>query len=311
MILVIIIASFFIFNSFYQEINLLKKVKESFKPPQPPILSPTDLSQVKPEQISAEYEKAVQELFPTDGWTVPIKLGDSLLKLVEVGAIDLEKFKKLYESRGGLSEEQLRILTEPSDEEITINFENSNFLLNILWPLGLANKNPVLEESPMNGPLVSRFASSGGWILGKDNDGGVYFNKFEIIRLTPEEQTIAQYVAENTYRPCCGNPTSFPDCNHGAALLGLIELGASEGLTQEQLFDISLKFNSFWFPETYLEIALFYKLKQGIDWPKVNPEEAMGYNFSSGPGWLTYVRPEIDKIRHFLPQEGNGTSCGV
>lgn len=31
---------------------------------------------------------------------------------------------------------------------------------------------------------------------------------------------------------CCGNSTYFPDCNHGAAMLGFIELAVSQGLVE-------------------------------------------------------------------------------
>ncbi len=158
---------------------------------------------------------------------------------------------------------------------------------------------------------LGNFASTGGWTLGKEGNGAAYFSKFEIIKLTPEQQKIAEYVAQNTYRPCCGNPTSFPDCNHGAALLGLIELAASQGLSQKEIFDIALKFNSFWFPQNYLETALYFKLNKGIDWKDVNPEEILGYVYSSVQGWMKNVKPEIDKVRAFLPNQSGGGGCSI
>lgn len=212
--------------------------------------------------VSTEYEKLVGQLFPEKGFEVPVKLGDSVLKLVEADVIDIEKFKSLYEQRGGISEEDLAVLTKPSDKNLTINSKNANFLLNILWALGLANKNPILDSGPMIRKDLPNFASTGGWTLGKESNGATYFSKFEIIKLTSDQQKIAEYVAKNTYRPCCGNSTAFPDCNHGAALLGLIELAASQGLSQKEIFDIALKFNSYWFPQNYLETALYFKLNK-------------------------------------------------
>ena len=37
-------------------------------------------------------------------------------------------------------------------------------------------------------------------------------------------------IAKNAYRSCCDNSTFFQDCNHGWALLGLLQLGAGQGL---------------------------------------------------------------------------------
>ncbi len=265
-------------------------------------------------QLAKEYEQLSAQLFPEKGFEVPVKLGDSVPKLVEAGVIDVDKFKSLYDQRGGISEEDLAVFTKPSDKNLTINFENSNFLLNILWALGIANKNPILDSGPMMTEYkndLGNFASTGGWTLGKEKNGAAYFSKFEIIKLTPEQQKIADYVASNTYRPCCGNSTAFPDCNHGVALLGLIELAASQGLSQKEIFDIALKFNSFWFPQNYLETALYFKLNKNTGWEKVNPEEILGYNYSSIQGWTQNVKPEIDKVRASLPKQGGGGSCGV
>jgi len=262
-------------------------------------------------QVAKEYEQLSLQLFPEKGFEVPVKLEDSVPKLVEAGVIDIEKFKSLYEQRVGINEEDLAVLTKPSDKNLTINFDNSNFILNILWALGLANKNPILDLGPMLGKDLPNFASTGGWTLGKEENGAAYFSKLEIIKLTSEQQKIVEYVAKNTYRPCCGNPTAFPDCNHGAALLGLIELAASQGLSQKEIFDIALKFNSYWFPQNYLETALYFKLNKNTDWGKVSPEEILGYNYSSIQGWMQNVKPEIDKIRSDLPKQSVGGSCGV
>jgi hypothetical protein len=62
-------------------------------------------------------------------------------------------------------------------------------------------------------------------------------------------------VASKVYRPCCGNPTSFPDCNHGMALLGLLELMASQGATVDQMFTAAKQVNAFWLPDQTRELA--------------------------------------------------------
>ncbi|MEK7627069.1 MAG: hypothetical protein AAB397_00605 [Patescibacteria group bacterium] len=268
------------------------------------------------ENINKDYEAMADELFaevlPEKGFIIPIKWGDVILKTVELGVIDLDKFTALYQSRGGLTEEQMDILTKQVDDYIVVNNENSNFLVNIFWALGLANKNPILAESPMitGNNSVFNFASTGGWTLGKDEKGGNYYNKYEIIKLTPEQQEIAQFVADGSYRPCCGNSTSFPDCNHGAALLGIIELGASQGLSREELFDVAVKFNSFWFPQNYLEIALYFKITENIDWENTNKEKIMSFDFSSASGWQKNVHSVLSNLG-VLPKIESGGSCGA
>lgn len=270
-----------------------------------------------PETITDKqrlWEETAAKVLPSRGFETKINFGGQIFpRLVETGAIDLEKFKALYESRGGLLTEQLEILTEGGDNLITINAENSNFLVNIFWALGIADKNEILEKSPMiTGKWsVFDFASTGGWSLGKEKNGGVYYNKFELIKLSPEQQKIAEYVAENSYRPCCGNSTAFPDCNHGAALLALIELGASQGLSKEELFDIGVKFNSFWFPRQYIETALYFKILKNIDWEDANPEEIMSEKYSSAGGWYQNVGGFIAQIPGLVPEEKNVSGCGA
>lgn len=271
-----------------------------------------DLSAVSDKQKL--YQEIAAKVLPAGGFKTKINFGGALFpRLVETGAIDLEKFKALYENRGELTAEQWNILTKGSDEFIAINSENANFLVNIFWALGIANKNPILEKSPMitGNWSVFDFASTGGWSLGKEENGGAYYNKFELIKLSPERQKIAGYVAENSYRPCCGNSAAFPDCNHGAALLALIELGASQGLTKEELFDVGVKFNSFWFPSQYVQTALYFKILKGLDWDKVGGEEIMSEKYSSAGGWYQNVGGFIKQIPDLIPEKKGASGCGA
>jgi uncharacterized membrane protein len=268
------------------------------------------------ENIEQGYEDLSRDIFsqvlPEEGFVIPIKWGDVIPKITELGVIDLNKFIALYGSRGGLSDEQMDILTKKVNDYIVINEGNSNFLVNVFWGLGLANKNSILDKSPMitGGYSVFNFASTGGWTLGKDEKGGNYYNKYEIIKLTPEQQKVAQYVADGSYRPCCNNSTSFPDCNHGAALLGLIELGASQGLAKEELFDVAVKFNSFWFPQNYLETALYFKITENTDWKDVDKEKVMSFDFSSASGWQKNVHNILGSMG-VLPKAQSGGGCGI
>lgn len=260
------------------------------------------------------YNEVVAKVLPREGFETNIVLGDAIVKLVENGVIDLEKFKQIYRERG-MSEQELAILTQPSYTPLKMNANNAGFLVNILWPLGLANKTGFNEKSPVKGESLFNFASTGGWTLGKENNGGTYFNKFEIVTLTPEQETVALEVAQNTYRPCCNNSTFFQDCNHGSALLGLIELGASQGLSKEELYKVALRFNSFWFPQNYIETALYYKLARNTDWEDVDPKEIMSLNYSSISGWVKNVGQPFQEIVRknpgLLPQQKGGAGCGV
>ncbi len=261
------------------------------------------------------YNTVVAAVLPQQGFQTKIMLDDAIVKLVKNGIIDVEKFKEVYKSRG-FSEEELALLTAPSYKPLTINAKNAGVLINLFWPLGLSNKTKFNEQSPMNSASLFNFASTGGWTLGKENNGGAYFNKYEIVKLTPAQEAIALEVAQNTYRPCCGNSSFFQDCNHGSALLGVIELGAAQGLSKEELYRVALQFNSFWFPQTYVNTALYYKLAKNIDWENVNPKEVMGANYSSGPGWAKNIAQPLQEIiaknPNLIPkQQGGGGGCGV
>ncbi len=269
----------------------------------------------KSKSSSSLYDEVVAKVLPKEGFQTKIIFGDAIVKLVQNGVIDPEKFKQIYQQRGMSEDEILSILTRPSDQPIKITADNAGLLVNLLWPLGLANKTEFNEKSPIRGESLFDFASTGGWTLGKEDNGGKYFNKFEIVKLTPQQEAIAYEVASNTYRPCCGNSTFFQDCNHGSALLGLIELGAAQGLSKEELYRVALQFNSFWFPETYIQTALYYKLVKNIDWENVDAAEIMSFDYSSAAGWEKNIgRPFREILKQnpdLLPQESSVGSCGV
>ncbi|MBI4177756.1 MAG: hypothetical protein HY516_05355 [Candidatus Aenigmarchaeota archaeon] len=257
-------------------------------------------------QDTAGYSELNAELFPGSGFNTKITMGDAVPKLVEAGAIDLEKFKQLYSARGGLTDGQMKMLTQASTAELTLTPENANFILNLMWALGIANKNPIMDEmSKYEG--VANLASTGGWTLSK-NDSMQYFNKLEIVKLTAGQQAIFEEVAKNTYRPCCNNPTAFPDCNHGAALLALLELGASQGMDEKELYTLALQANTLWFPQNYLSTAVLLK-SEGIDyWGSA--KEVVSAKYSSYSGWSQNVYKPLQE-KNLLPKAQGGGSCGV
>lgn len=240
-----------------------------------------------------------------------VSFGNAVKKLVEVGAIDKQKFLQLYEGRGGLSDKEKKFLEEGSNEEIVVTQQNSGLILNLLWPLGIANKTRVLSDGPMGTEYkneVGNFASTGGWSVGKV-DGGKLFNKYEILPLTSDQETLVKELAENIFRPCCGNSTYFPDCNHGAAMLAYLELAVVQGMPKDDIYNKALALNAYWFPQTYTELAMYFQTEKNTDWDKVDPKEVLGENYSSGQGYRA-INEQLT-AKGMIPQVKGGGGCGV
>ena len=264
--------------------------------------------------LNVDSSSLFAEVNPAEGYTINASFGDLGPKLLAAGAIDLEKFKKVYERSGKpLTDEQLKILTEgSSNEKITIDSDNSYFLINFLWALGLANKNPILDEGEMTKygeGQIGSFASTGGWTLGTKKATELY-SKSSLISLTPQQQAIVQEAASGTYRPCCGNSTAFPDCNHGMAMLGLYELMASQGATVDDLFEAGKYFNSFWFPQQYLDLATYFKAKEGKNFSQIDPKVIVGKDYSSAGGW-SKTKKWLASNNLVEKAPGTGGGCGV
>ena len=266
----------------------------------------------KTEKITEENYS--QKVIPEDGVVLPAKWGDLGAKMTSVGVIDKSKLEELYAGRGGLNGEEKKLLEDLDNGYLKITPKNSGFVLNLLWALGLGNKNEILENGPMTDKKyggAGGFASTGGWTLASGdparNGAGAmnHYSKHRFIVLTLEQQALVERVSKGIYRPCCGNSVYFPDCNHGMAMLGLLELMASQGVSEEEMYKAALAVNSYWFPETYLTIAKYLK-SQGKDWRAVAPKEILGYNYSSGPGYQKL----LEKIKN--PEiKGGGGGCSV
>lgn len=240
--------------------------------------------------------------------TIPVRWGDLGLKMVATGVIDQTYLESLYSERGGLGSESKQLFTSASNGDLIITSANSGFILNLLWALGLSNKNNVLEEGPMSNPQYgdpSRFASVGGWTIAQ-GDAMDHYSKHVFIPLTPEQQNLVERVAKNIYRPCCNNSTYFPDCNHGMAMLGLIELMASQGLSESEMYKIALQVNAFWFPDHYSTIEKYFSMR-GLSLDEVNPKEVLGANFSSASGYQKILK----QVTSPEPKKSGGGGCSV
>lgn len=230
-------------------------------------------------------DQVSEKIVPEEGVTLDVRWGDLPKRLVEEGALDIEKFKAAAQAAGmPLTPEQISVLTEGSDEPIQVDARNAYFLLDVLWALGLANQNAVLTDGPLTeGGRAATYASTGGWTLGA-KAGPSYVASLELLRLTPEQQKIVEDVARNSYRPCCGNMTGFPDCNHGMAALALAELMASQGATADDIFLALKQVSPYWFPSQYHHLALFFE-QNDQEWRDVSARELMGEQYSSSRGF--------------------------
>jgi hypothetical protein len=221
------------------------------------------------------------QVLPEQGFELPISWSDIAPRLIELGVIDRAKFEKAV----SMGEEEKMIFEGKADIPIRINSGNSQFVVDLLWALGLAQKSLVYEKGPMGGKYkseVGSFASTAGWTLAV-GPAMKYYNKYDLIGLSDEEQQRVYEIASNVYRPCCGNSTSFPDCNHGMAALAAIELMVKKGLSDDEIYRNVLKLNSFWFPSSYLTVATYFA-RQGLDWNTVDAKKVLGADFSSGQG---------------------------
>ena len=177
-------------------------------------------------------------------------------------------------------------------------------MVNTLWALGLVNKSKILDEGSMQkygeGDVMS-FASTGGWNLGTRPTEELYSSS-KIIELSEKQEELVRKIAVSVYRPCCGNHTEFPDCNHGMAALGYIQLAVKQGVSEKRIYQDLLALNSFWFPQNYVELAAYFQ-KQNIDWKNVDPKLALSSEYSSADG-MQKVRESVQSIPGIGPQGG-------
>src|SRR3989344_6091313 len=168
---------------------------------------------IQPEPI--QMSELEQLVVPPDGVVLPVIWQDLGTQLMETEVIDASKFTPLPNS----------------SKQLVITRENAGVILNSFWALGLGNKNPILEEGEMMDPRyggAGRFASTAGWTIAQ-GDPMSHYSRHTFMILTNEQQALVDKVSKGIYRPCCDNSTHFPDCNHGMAMLGLLELMASQG----------------------------------------------------------------------------------
>jgi hypothetical protein len=291
-----IIALFFMYNyMFTTEIRITPNVKFVNKLSAAQRNKPINKAKAEPEVFDT---KAVTQV------TLPISWGNLGKRLVEDGVIDRTKFDQ---AMGSLAEEDKKLIEGDSNGQIVMTNANSRLVLNLLWAFGLANKNAVLENGEiMQDPTqAGNYASTGGWTLSEGNSMD-YFSKFSYVTLDSTQQQMVEEMSQGIYRPCCNNSTSFPDCNHGMAMLGLLELMAKNGVSKDEAYKIALQVNSIWFPQNYSDIALYFS-ETGTSIDKVSAKEVLSAKYSSASGY----RQTRSQIKSLPQSVQGGGGCGI
>jgi hypothetical protein len=258
--------------------------------------------------------KIARQINPPEGYTLPAAYGTIGPSLLAAGAFDYDVFVQLYAQAGQpLTEQELQILKEGSSESITITEQNAYFLLNLFWALGLTNRNPILTEGPIvqnSGGEVEGFASTGGWTIAAKPLSELYAS-VEILNLSPGQQQLVEKVAQGVFRPCCNNSTHFPDCNHGMAMLGLLQLMAAQGANEAELYEAAKYVNAFWYPAQNQVLAAFFQAVTGEEFAAVEPAVLVSGTYSSGSGFQTVHQWVAQNGLLEQSPAGKGGGCGV
>ena len=260
-------------------------------------------TQKDPVGLASKSSQTVIQEIPQEV-KLPIKWSDLGKKLVDTGVIDNDKFTQ---AMGSLSEDDKKLLEATNNGDIILNHSNSRLILNLLWAFGLSNKNDVLDKGEMrqDPSQTGNMASTGGWVISKGEPMS-HYSMHNFVNLTADQQKMVEEMSQNIYRPCCNNSTHFPDCNHGMAMLGLLELMAANNVPQQEAYKVALSVNAIWFPQQYQEMAVYFK-ENGKDWNQIDAKEALSANYSSASGYRQ-MRSQIKSLPQ-APKGGGG--CGV
>ncbi len=220
-------------------------------------------------------DNIIESVIPKAGFETNVKWNGVVTKMVKTGVLNPKKLEnilmKKYKQK---MKPEWRDILEGKNSNLSINNDNAVFMMYLLWTFAKSNQNQILSDSPF-----AKYFKNYNMGVGKAGYGNT-----RLLSLTPTQQKKAKYVAENASRPCCNNTTAQPDCSHGYSALGLVELMASQNFTKQEMFDTFVEFNSFWFPQTYVKNALYFKLAKGQNWDKVDKELIAGKEYSSLSG---------------------------
>lgn len=214
---------------------------------------------------------------PPNGYTLPVQYGQMGPRLLEAGVIDVAALKQHYQQTGQvLSDKDIELLIRGSQEPVVINHQNASFLLTLFWGLGLANQNPILDKAPNQ--KVS------DWNVGRKS-GSDLFSSTLILKLSPDQQARVEEVAKAVYRPCSDASSLSPDSKQSMAMLGLLELMASQNAGSDAMFSAAKQVNAFWFPQQTLEQAIFFVATQLKDYVNVDARWLNSQQYFSATGF--------------------------
>lgn len=246
---------------------------------------------------------------PGSGVRTGLSFGDALQRLVGAGVIDPGKVADAFKARGGVPDWVMAALAG-SSSGIVLSADTAPYLLNLLWPLGLANRMGVNGQSPVRASTEA-YASTAGWTLGRADDGTVYFDSIDALPLAPESEATVFDLASKIYRPCCNNSAFFQDCNHGSAMLGMIQLGAASGMLPGAIARLAKVVNGLWYPRQYIEVAVYFDARDGRSWEEADPGLVLGPTFSSSTGWRQMHARLVADDRIAAPQGQPLTNCAI
>jgi hypothetical protein len=94
------------------------------------------------------------------------------------------------------------------------------------------------------------------------------------------------------------------------AMLGMLELLASQDASTQEMYMAAKYFTAFWFPQQTFEIALYFQASEGLTFSEIDAEQMVGVEYSSASGfnsihdWLA-----TNGLLEQVP--GGGSGCGV
>ena len=244
-------------------------------------------------------------MLPEGGVELPVAWGDIGPRLIALGVIDEAKFKQAVK----LTPEQEEILTKGSDKKIVIDATNGQFIVDMLWALGLAQKSIVYEEGPMGKEYkkeAGNFASTGGWSLAR-GEAMQYLNRYDLIKLTPEQQKKWVKLLKTSTVRAAATQHGFPTATTAWRLLRPLNSWCLRASMKKTIYRNVLALNSYWFSDTYVTIATLFA-RDGIAWKDVDAKRVLGREYSSAQGAQAIMK-KVGPLPYKPQQQGGG--CGA
>lgn len=259
-------------------------------------------------------ERFARRILPYEPVATPVVFGDVVPRLIEAGVIDPDKMVAHQQRRAQEAGMPAPLWTQKAlrsgqvlDEPLVISIDEAPYLLDFLWAVGLATRMEVNKDSPV-AQAGDRYASTGGWRLGKAPKGGAYFNSVQTVALTGEQESLVRAKAGATYRPCCDNSAFVQDCNHGSAMLGFYQLAAAQGLDGAALDRFGRLLNAAWYPQEHLMMAKYWERVRAVPWASVPDRQVLDFEMASISGFRRNV---IMALQHLDgPAEARPSQAG-